>query len=268
MQKYGYQDRQIHLFNFAFSDVEYTDRDFIFDNLENFAWTFQRLCDDKSRRILNYKITKKNEWLEAMQSDIDDEVNQYFDKELVRISDSESFADVGSYVGDTLKRFVEITEGKFNSYYGFEADYSTFLRLKEYSVRLCSDTDNIYLYNVAAWDRTAGLRVTGRGETYGSYSYAEEPGEIKAEALDNILINVPVTLVKMDIEGAEHKALCGLKKTIEKYRPKLAICVYHKRDDYFKIPMEIDKISKGTYKFYFRQYRYTPTETVCYAIPK
>ncbi len=45
-----------------------------------------------------------------------------------------------------------------------------------------------------------------------------------------------VDFIKMDIEGAERKALEGAHDTIRRYRPRLAICVYHLEDDPVVIP--------------------------------
>lgn len=88
--------------------------------------------------------------------------------------------------------------------------------------------------------------------------------KIKLIKLDDF-ISENVTFIKMDIEGAEMPALEGCKKTIEKYKPKLAICVYHKVDDLWKIPLFIKKLNPE-YKLYLRHYSSTFAETVCYAI--
>lgn len=69
----------------------------------------------------------------------------------------------------------------------------------------------------------------------------------------------------MDIEGAEYKALLGAEKTIKKYKPKLAICIYHKPEDVWEIPMLIHKINPN-YRFYVRHYSLTTPETILYAI--
>ena len=69
----------------------------------------------------------------------------------------------------------------------------------------------------------------------------------------------------MDIEGAEYKALLGAEKTIKKYKPKLAICIYHKPEDVWEIPWLIHQFNPN-YKFYLRHYSLTSPETVLYAI--
>ncbi|MCH9845828.1 MAG: FkbM family methyltransferase [Alphaproteobacteria bacterium] len=58
-----------------------------------------------------------------------------------------------------------------------------------------------------------------------------------------------VDMIKMDIEGAEVPALEGARKIIEKYKPKLAICVYHKDSDLWLIPQLIKEI-RDDYEFY------------------
>src|SRR5262249_44269722 len=50
-------------------------------------------------------------------------------------------------------------------------------------------------------------------------------------------LNLPrVDFIKMDIEGAEQKAIAGAHETIAKYRPRMALCIYHMADDPVKIP--------------------------------
>ena len=269
---YGYTEEKIALFNFAFSDLDYTDKQFIFDNLDDFEWIFHKLSDKKSERIfldlLNYKISKNNEYLEDMAEVTDCESEQYFDKEIIKLSQDECFVDVGSYTGDTLKQYVQIVNEEFASYIGFESDEGTFQILKTYSDSLKSD--KVHIYNLGAWNKRTRLTTESNNSSYGSFSFMECTDEegIEADALDNVIGTENVTFIKMDIEGAEYFALEGLVQTIKRCLPKLAICVYHKRDDYFKIPQLIEKIAEGKYDYYFRQYRYTPTETVCYAIPK
>jgi FkbM family methyltransferase len=75
-----------------------------------------------------------------------------------------------------------------------------------------------------------------------------------------------VDLIKMDIEGAELQALEGGERTIRKYRPKLAISVYHRADDLIVIPQYINDLSLG-YEFFLGHYTTSTGETVLFARP-
>lgn len=90
-------------------------------------------------------------------------------------------------------------------------------------------------------------------------------------AIDVITIDddIPeaVTLIKMDIEGAEQDALKGCKRHIKEERPKLLICVYHNDRDIFDIPKLIQSM-RNDYRFYLRSNgnQWGPSEIVLFAL--
>lgn len=89
---------------------------------------------------------------------------------------------------------------------------------------------------------------------------------IDCDSIDNMVdSDEKVTFIKMDIEGAELEALKGAVDTIKRCHPKLAICVYHKREDLITIPQFIKSIDKS-YKLYLRAHYPYVSETVLYAI--
>lgn len=75
----------------------------------------------------------------------------------------------------------------------------------------------------------------------------------------------PITFIKMDIEGSELEALKGAKETIKQFKPKLAICVYHKKEDLLEIPQYILSLNPG-YKLFLRNAASIPTDVVLYAL--
>jgi FkbM family methyltransferase len=74
-----------------------------------------------------------------------------------------------------------------------------------------------------------------------------------------------IDFIKFDIEGAELDALEGAKETIQRFKPKLAICLYHKIEDIWTIPLYINKILPN-YKLYLDHHTVMTYETVLYAI--
>ena len=74
----------------------------------------------------------------------------------------------------------------------------------------------------------------------------------------------PPHFIKMDIEGFEGEALRGARQTIAKYKPKLAISIYHKPEDFFVLP-ELIKSICPEYKFYLDHYTIFDADTVLYA---
>jgi FkbM family methyltransferase len=83
---------------------------------------------------------------------------------------------------------------------------------------------------------------------------------LAAEGLDR------VDFIKMDIEGAELDALRGAEASIRKHRPKLAISVYHRPEDFADIPRYIDSLGLG-YTFYLEHHTLYQNETVLFAVP-
>jgi FkbM family methyltransferase len=75
-----------------------------------------------------------------------------------------------------------------------------------------------------------------------------------------------VDFIKMDIEGAEITALQGAEKTIRSFRPKLAISLYHKDDDFVEIPHYLEKLGLQ-YNFFLDHFTIYREETVLFASP-
>lgn len=76
-----------------------------------------------------------------------------------------------------------------------------------------------------------------------------------------------VDFIKLDIEGCEQEAIEGAKETIKSNTPKLAICLYHRPDDIFNIPLKLSKLYGG-YSFYIKHNSDIHYETVLFAIPQ
>jgi hypothetical protein len=76
-----------------------------------------------------------------------------------------------------------------------------------------------------------------------------------------------VDFIKMDIEGAEQQVLRGTEESISRFKPKLAITVYHSLKDFWEIPKWIAHLGLG-YQLYLRHFTIHQEETVLFGVAK
>ena len=87
--------------------------------------------------------------------------------------------------------------------------------------------------------------------------------DLPARTIDSLDL-LRVDFIKMDVEGSELAALKGGEQTIRRHRPKLAISLYHRPEDFVAIPAWIDSLGVG-YKMHLDHYSIHQEETVLYA---
>jgi len=95
-----------------------------------------------------------------------------------------------------------------------------------------------------------------------------DPAAIPVTTIDRLVESGQierVDFIKMDIEGYELKALRGATKTLCRFRPKLAISVYHRAADLYEIPTFLSRLGLG-YKLLLEHYTIHAEETILYAI--
>ncbi len=73
-----------------------------------------------------------------------------------------------------------------------------------------------------------------------------------------------IDFIKMDIEGAELDALRGAEQTLRAFRPRLAISLYHNKNDLTEIPEYLNALGLG-YDFYLDHFTIHNEETVLFA---
>jgi FkbM family methyltransferase len=166
--------------------------------------------------------------------------------------------DVGGYDGYTSEEFIKKCPN-YKKIYIFEPENDNLVKAKERLAKF----KNINYYELGLSNKKETLKF----DISGSASKISDEGRviIKVDKLDDLNIN-EFTFLKMDIEGAEEVALEGAKESIKKNHPKLAISVYHKANDFWKIPELIFNI-RDDYKIYLRHYTESIYETVMFFIP-
>ena len=225
-------------------------RRFFEENREKFEFVYEKLADEESKRvfenIINFKISGKVKYL---YNSTETDKNSIY-KDILTLNNNETIVDMGAYDGDTIREFTTYTNGKFNHIYALEPDEKNFKKLE----RNTADMQGVNLYNLGAWSKKDTLTFSKKAGRNSKLSAEGIP--VQVTDIDS-LIDDKITLLKMDIEGAELRALEGCEKTIKKYSPKLYVCAYHRNEDMFALPMKIWEYNES-YKIYFRHSPYIP----------
>lgn len=248
-----------------YSELQLASPDFIDDFKEDFInnkleyeKTYNLLADDKSKeifeKIINFKISYD---LEFMQGFTNDHESQYFDKEIIPQIKNIRFVDGGGYVGDTLKEIIK-------NYPDFEKIYCVEPNILHTNIakRDFGHLEKIEFINCGLGSRKVEDIKCEEIQNNCAHDYQAT----NINSIDN-LINEKVDYIKLDIEGAEQDTIKGAKETIKEYKPILAVCIYHKAVDWYKVPQLVLEIEKE-YDVYLRHYMEGIYETVMYFIPK
>ena len=191
---------------------------------------------------------------------------QYFD--FFGPNDNEVFVDCGCFDGATCYKFAGWCGAKgYDHIYSFEADPKNY----EKSKKLLEPLGKCDLYPYGTAD--VKKKVFFAAEAFEtscviSREEAEKRNfegveEIETVALDDILEGKRVTFIKMDIEGAEYEALLGARKLIMENRPRMAISVYHKYEDFVTLANLVLEMHPD-YRIAFRHYGFDDLETIMY----
>ncbi len=95
------------------------------------------------------------------------------------------------------------------------------------------------------WDQKTVLTLSDARENSAGHSFVREVpdstkvGGLPVLTLDEIVEQLQlhrVDFIKMDIEGAERRALAGARRTLARFKPRMAISSYHLHDDPAAIP--------------------------------
>jgi len=186
----------------------------------------------------------------------------YFGERFLRPVENEVYIDTGVYDGYTIKRFMHFCGDRYKRIFGLEPDPNNWQKVEEWLVNGGVD-ERISLIQKGAWNCNAVLSFN----SFDQDSSITETGVLKVEVapVDELIEDEAVTLIKMDIEGSELKALEGAQNTIKKHKPRLAISVYHKPEDILEIPLYIQSLVPE-YRFYLRHHNAIFTDTVFYAV--
>ncbi|NKB42734.1 MAG: FkbM family methyltransferase [Alphaproteobacteria bacterium] len=242
-------------------------KNFFSDNYLRFSNILERLEDEASmaayKNVVRAHLTGERKDFQDAYTGKDD---WYLFSSLLQPSKDSIYMDCGAFDGDTINLFIDAAKGEYAHIYAVEPDSfgaEALSNLEKTDSRI-----SIVGKGLSKVEGEAELSLNGM------YSSISDDGQgvasktkIELTTIDNILDGGRADIIKMDIEGAEYDAIAGAKNTILKHRPKLAICLYHKVEDFVRIP-ELLFEWLPDHQFYVRHQSDSCTDTILFAVPR
>ena len=240
-----------------------------YENLLDDMWTnrseiqalHDRLADNHSRQVLDAVVGFRRTLDPAVLQPVLTDHDLYAPEGLFEFAEDEVYVDGGSYDGDTIRSFIARVRGRFTDVYAFEPDPVTFAKLTE-NFR---DEPRVHPIHAGLYSHGGSLRFRDDASR-GAIFAADGEIEMPVTTIDDVLGDSRLTYVKMNIEGAEIDALRGGRNAIRKWLPRLALSIYHRASDLWRIPLLVLELNPD-YRLYLRQHDGGIIETVLYALP-
>ncbi len=178
--------------------------------------------------LIAYDFTRRDGGLHPMY--IFDYVYESAELDVIRryLRPNSTFIDVGANIG---MHSIRANEGNLNySVLAIEADEATFRTLQA-NVTVNSNIAQIHVRRAALWSSIMAINWHGdqleHGHNYASAAQVGTNDVLTSETLDTMLSGMceikEVSVIKIDVEGAELEVLKGGERTLRTERPALII---------------------------------------------
>lgn len=253
---YKYCDKNVKEFDghkvMTLEELMKTDGDFIF------YITSSSCMLDIAKDLVNHGVNINNIFQYNFYDTRVYDDKQYIDS-FIEAKEEDIVIDAGAYTCDFTERFIKWNKGEYKEIIAFEPDYRNYI----IALKNAKKMQNVKVINAAVGEESMKMLFEA---DKGASSVLSDTGESEVDvmAIDDMGLE-NVSYIKLDVEGFELEALKGARNTIKKFKPRLAICLYHKKADIIKIPEFIEELGLD-YKFYVRIYSNTYLEIVLYCI--
>ncbi|GAB7127196.1 hypothetical protein JCM19000A_17030 [Silvimonas sp. JCM 19000] len=238
-------------------------RAFLQAHLPRMRDVLARLGDDTSRNVL-LRLMAFRLGVDLDFASVQSAEPQYFNELTLPALRGRAitYVDCGAYNGDTYIDLARQDGIRCQQALLLEPDPANYAALArnmagQYPEAVCLPLAAAEQYTILSFN-------SGQGEG-GSIS-ATGDQHIAATALDQLLPQGHVDLIKLDVEGAEAQVLRGARNLIARSRPVLALSLYHNPQDIWELPELLFELCDG-YDFYIRQHFFNSFDCVLYAIP-
>ncbi len=229
-----------------------------------FEKTYALFHDETSRTLfldmLRYRLTGRLSYLTQTEAS---------GTSLLSLADTEKIhpaIDGGAFKGDSAA-VIRTACPRIKRIFAVEADARTVKKLTEYA----NDTYGVVRpVHAALWDVPDTLAYSAsasRGAGADGTNKRARTETVSADTVDRIAGETAIDFIKLDVEGAEARALTGADTVIRRDTPLLSVSLYHRTEDLFALPLMIAERYEG-YRFYLRRVPCVPAwDLMLYAVP-
>ncbi|MGD0229659.1 MAG: FkbM family methyltransferase [Syntrophorhabdales bacterium] len=176
----------------------------------------------------------------------------------------EIFLDGGAHHGEVSLRFMATVDHGFDRIFAVEPDRYNSAVLRDVLHGRNGAIPNKIDIIECALGRNVGSVPFFHGLGYASQVSPLTDEFVPMQTLDEM--DIPATFIKLHLEGWELDALEGGIHHLNRYRPLLAVTVYHNRNGLWQLPAFLMK-NLADYVFLLRLHCWLGTGCVLYAIP-
>ncbi len=229
---------------------------------EDIKRVYGLLADEISRKIFTQNLTFSVTGEPDVLTDLEGGENpprEYF-------SHGKAHIDIGAFDGDTALEYASHSDS-YSAIYAVEPDEATYKRL----IKNTAGIRGIHCICAAAGNSS--------GEAGLNAKHSRGTGVISGTGCKVITVDgiagrryafgggMPVGSIKIDAEGMDTAVIEGAVNTVCEERPCIAVSVYHRAGDIWRIPLYLHRLC-GKYRFYVRRKRglLPAWDTLIYAV--
>ena len=193
------------------------------------------LADEHSRLLLDdavlFRLTGEKRYLSRTTEPASDIAELYGEKNI------QTMVDGGAFKGDSAALYAGALPS-LTTIHAAEADARTFRHLSAYAEN--ETRCQVIPHHGALWDTDGELSYTSsasRGSGNAGQNHRAKVVTVPSMTIDTLCRNMDVDLIKLDVEGAEEKALQGAVETLWRCRPAMAVSLYHRTEDLWTLPL-------------------------------
>lgn len=236
--------------------------DYLQKNMASCDRCIELLADSSSRHVYRRRIENLlagRLWDQSLYS-----TNPYFGNDINRrLDDSGQLVFAGAFNGKHIERAIANNPAMQISAFEPSTIWCSFLLEK------FGGNPRIRINNKILWSENRYLDFDENAANAGLDAHVCATGAATSARYEGVAIDEyvegKVSMIALDVEGSEQRALQGAVKTITRDHPRLCICLYHTLDDYFTIPRLIHEMSG--YRLQVRHHScISVIETVLYAV--